>query len=41
MWEAVLEGGLAQGKTGTNSPVGAIIVKDGEIVGRGHTLMQK
>ncbi|MGA9175178.1 MAG: bifunctional diaminohydroxyphosphoribosylaminopyrimidine deaminase/5-amino-6-(5-phosphoribosylamino)uracil reductase RibD [Thermoactinomyces sp.] len=37
MWEAVLEGRKAQGKTGTNPPVGAIIVKDGEIVGRGHT----
>ncbi|WP_124728313.1 bifunctional diaminohydroxyphosphoribosylaminopyrimidine deaminase/5-amino-6-(5-phosphoribosylamino)uracil reductase RibD [Staphylospora marina] len=37
MQEAVLEGRKAQGKTGTNPPVGAIIVKDGEIVGRGHT----
>jgi riboflavin biosynthesis protein RibD len=37
MHEAVLEGRKAQGKTGTNPPVGAIIVKDGEIVGRGHT----
>jgi riboflavin biosynthesis protein RibD len=37
MWEAVLEGRKAQGKTGTNPPVGAVIVKDGVIVGRGHT----
>lgn len=37
MWEAVLEGRKAQGKTGTNPAVGAIIVKNGKIVGRGHT----
>lgn len=37
MWEAVLEGRKAQGKTGTNPPVGAVIVQNGEIVGRGHT----
>ncbi|WP_147635533.1 bifunctional diaminohydroxyphosphoribosylaminopyrimidine deaminase/5-amino-6-(5-phosphoribosylamino)uracil reductase RibD [Risungbinella massiliensis] len=37
MMEAVIEGRKAQGKTGTNPPVGAVIVKDGEIVGRGHT----
>ncbi|SFI85691.1 bifunctional diaminohydroxyphosphoribosylaminopyrimidine deaminase/5-amino-6-(5-phosphoribosylamino)uracil reductase RibD [Thermoflavimicrobium dichotomicum] len=37
MHEAVLEGRKARGKTGTNPPVGAIILKDGEIVGRGHT----
>lgn len=37
MMIAVEEGRKAQGKTGTNPPVGAIIVKDGEIVGRGHT----
>lgn len=37
MWEAVLEGRKSQSKTGTNPPVGAIIVKDGKIVGRGHT----
>ncbi|SFX07197.1 diaminohydroxyphosphoribosylaminopyrimidine deaminase [Thermoactinomyces sp. DSM 45891] len=34
---AIEEGRKAQGKTGTNPPVGAIVVKDGEIVGRGHT----
>lgn len=37
MYQAILEGRKAQNKTGTNPPVGAIIVKDGEIVGRGHT----
>lgn len=37
MKEAVKEGRLAQGRTGTNPPVGAIVVKDGKIVGRGHT----
>lgn len=37
MWEAVLEGRKAQKKTGTNPAVGAIIVKNGKIVGRGHT----
>ncbi|TCS94983.1 bifunctional diaminohydroxyphosphoribosylaminopyrimidine deaminase/5-amino-6-(5-phosphoribosylamino)uracil reductase RibD [Hazenella coriacea] len=37
MKEAALEGRLAHGKTGTNPPVGAIIVKDEEVVGRGHT----
>ncbi|MBA4496209.1 bifunctional diaminohydroxyphosphoribosylaminopyrimidine deaminase/5-amino-6-(5-phosphoribosylamino)uracil reductase RibD [Paenactinomyces guangxiensis] len=37
MMEAVKEGKLARGKTGTNPPVGAIIVQNGEIVGRGHT----
>ena len=37
MWEAILEGRKAQGKTGVNPAVGAIIVKDGKIVGRGHT----
>ncbi|WP_067729833.1 bifunctional diaminohydroxyphosphoribosylaminopyrimidine deaminase/5-amino-6-(5-phosphoribosylamino)uracil reductase RibD [Oceanobacillus damuensis] len=40
MFEAILEGRLAQGRTGENPPVGVIIVKDGEIVGRGHTSMQ-
>ncbi|MDQ0417450.1 diaminohydroxyphosphoribosylaminopyrimidine deaminase/5-amino-6-(5-phosphoribosylamino)uracil reductase [Croceifilum oryzae] len=34
---AIEEGRKAQGKTGTNPPVGAIVVKDGRIVGRGHT----
>jgi riboflavin biosynthesis protein RibD len=37
MWEAILEGRKAQGKTGVNPAVGAIIVKDGKIIGRGHT----
>lgn len=37
MWEAVIEGRKAQGKTGVNPAVGAIIVKDGQIIGRGHT----
>lgn len=37
MWEAVMEGRKAQGKTGINPAVGAIIVKDGQIIGRGHT----
>lgn len=37
MWEAIIEGRKAQGKTGSNPAVGAIIVKDGKIVGRGHT----
>ncbi|WP_456278833.1 bifunctional diaminohydroxyphosphoribosylaminopyrimidine deaminase/5-amino-6-(5-phosphoribosylamino)uracil reductase RibD [Bacillus sp. AK128] len=40
MYEAILEGRLAKGKTGGNPPVGVIIVKDGEIVGKGHTSMQ-
>lgn len=38
MYQAILEGRKAQKKTGTNPPVGAIIVREGEIVGRGHTL---
>lgn len=37
MMIAVEEGRKAQGKTGPNPPVGAIIVKEGIIVGRGHT----
>ncbi|MBD1372604.1 bifunctional diaminohydroxyphosphoribosylaminopyrimidine deaminase/5-amino-6-(5-phosphoribosylamino)uracil reductase RibD [Hazenella sp. IB182357] len=37
MLEAIYEGRKAQGNTGTNPPVGAIIVKGGKIVGRGHT----
>lgn len=37
MWEAVLEGRKARGKTGVNPAVGAIIVKNGKIIGRGHT----
>lgn len=37
MWEAVMEGRKAQGKAGGNPTVGAIIVKDGKIIGRGHT----
>ena len=37
MWEAVVEGRKAQGKAGVNPAVGAIIVKDDKIIGRGHT----
>ena len=37
MWGAVLEGRKAEGKTGTNPAVGAIVALDWEIVGRGHT----
>lgn len=40
MFEAILEGELAQRKTGENPPVGVIIVKNGEVVGKGHTSMQ-
>lgn len=37
MWEAVLEGRKAQGKTGSNPAVGAVVVQAEKIVGRGHT----
>lgn len=37
MREAILEGRKAQGKAGVNPAVGAIIVKNGKIIGRGHT----
>ena len=37
MREAIIEGRKAQGKAGVNPAVGAIIVKNGKIIGRGHT----
>lgn len=40
MIEAIKEGKLAQDKTGENPPVGVVIVKDSNIIGRGHTSMQ-
>lgn len=37
MREALREAARAQGTTAPNPPVGAIVVSEGEIVGRGHT----
>lgn len=34
---ALAEAELARGRTAPNPPVGAVVVRDGEVVGRGHT----
>jgi pyrimidine deaminase RibD-like protein len=37
MWLAIEEGRLARPKCGDNPPVGCVLVKNGNVVARGHT----